>query len=126
MAHIDHFAVFGHDLEALRQFYVETMGLRVVLDNSQAPVRGYFLADPSGVVLEIIERPQDVAAVETRHACHVAFGVDDLDATQAKLEAQGAQFETQSRVETETFRTAFFRDPGGNRCQIAWISKPLV
>ncbi len=125
MAHIDHFAVFGHDLEALRAFYVETMGLRVVLDNSQAPVRGYFLADDRGNVLEIIERPADVAAVETRYACHVARGVDDLDAAIAKLEALGAQFETQSRVETKTFRTAFFRDPEGNRCQIAWRAAPL-
>jgi glyoxylase I family protein len=126
MARIDHFALFGHDLEALRRFYVGTMGLRVVLDNSTAPVRGYFLADDQGAVLEIIERPREAPAAETRYACHVAFAVADLDATQARLEAEGAVFEIETRVETETFRTAFFRDPAGNRCQIAWRLTPLV
>jgi glyoxylase I family protein len=126
MARIDHFAVFGHDLEALRRFYGDSMGMRVVLDNSGAAVRGYFLADDQGTVLEIIERPREVAAVETRYACHVAFAVNDLDAAQARLEAEGAVFESETRVGTEGFRTVFFRDPAGNRCQLAWRLTPLV
>jgi glyoxylase I family protein len=123
---IDHFALFGDDLEALHRFYTANFGLRVVQDNSAARVRGYFLADDRGAVLEIIERPPHSAVGDTRYLCHVAFAVDDLDAARARLEAQGCTFEDDTRVETDAFRTAFFRDPAGNRCQIAWRLHPLA
>ena len=48
MTRIEHFAVFGNDLARLKDFYVDVLGLRVIVDNSQAPVRGYFLADDRG------------------------------------------------------------------------------
>ncbi|GIW86915.1 MAG: diguanylate cyclase [Isosphaeraceae bacterium] len=126
MTQIEHFALFTDQLERLRDFYVEAFGLRVVLDNSRAPVPGYFLADGRGVVLEIIERPQEIPAVETRYACHVAFSVADLGAARARLEVFGCRFEAETAVETDSFKTAFFRDPAGNRCQIVWRQTPLV
>ncbi len=126
MSRIEHFALFADDLETLRTFYAETMGLRVVLDNSRAPIPGYFLADDGGSVLEIIARPAGIADVNTRFVCHVAFLVDDFATARAALERQGAQFETDTKVVTDDFRTAFFQDPGGNRCQIVWRSRPLV
>ena len=57
MARIEHFAIFADDLETLRAFYEDAFGLRVIVDNSQAPTPGYFLADESGTALEIIRRP---------------------------------------------------------------------
>ncbi len=125
MARIEHFALFGKDLEALRAFYVETMGLRVILDNSKAPVRGYFLADDSGVMLEIIERPANAEGVETRFACHIAFWVDNYADARSRLADRGTVFETDTEVLTDDFKTGFFRDPENNRCQIVWRSKPL-
>lgn len=126
MARIEHFALFGKDLQALRAFYVETMGLRVVLDNSQAPVAGYFLTDDSGTMLEIIARPADVAAVETRYSSHIAFWVDDYPSSKSRLVDRGAVFEPDTEVLSDDFKTGFFRDPEKNRCQIVWRRKPLV
>ena len=126
MSRIEHFAIFADDLERLRSFYVEVMGLRVVVDNSRAPVPGYFLADDRGVALEIIERPAGVPAVETRYVCHAAFLVEDVAAMRARLAARGCRFEDKTAVDTETFKTAFFRDPAGNRCQIVWRRTPLA
>lgn len=125
MSRIEHFALFADELEKLRAFYTETMGLRVVLDNSRAPVPGYFLADDGGSVLEIIARPAEAAAVNTRFICHVAFTVEDYAATRASLERQGARFEADTEVVNDDFRTGFFQDPAGNRCQIVWRSRPL-
>jgi glyoxylase I family protein len=125
MARIEHFAVFGNDLEALRAFYVEVMGLRVVLDNSGAPVRGYFLGDESGSMLEIIERPRGEGAVETRYSSHVAFWVEDYASARSRLAGGGVVFEPETEVVSEDFKTGFFRDPENNRCQIVWRKSPL-
>src|SRR3989442_1247800 len=86
MSRIEHFAIFAADLEALRAFYEEALGLRVIVDNSRAPIRGYFLADDGGSVLEIIARPAGVPAADTRYVCHTAFLVDDYAAARAALQ----------------------------------------
>src|SRR3954471_19666125 len=111
MARIEHFAIFGNDLERLRAFYVETMELNVIVDNSNAPIRGYFLADDGGSVLEIIARPPHVPRAETRYVCHTAFLVEDYAAARKALEHRGVRFETETDVDTDTVRTAFFNDP---------------
>jgi glyoxylase I family protein len=125
MARIEHFALFADDLDSLRRFYEDAFGMRVVLDNSKAPVRGYFLADDGGSVLELIERPGGVPAADTRYVCHTAFWVEDYPAAKAALERRGVVFETDTEVRTAAIQTGFFNDPEGNRCQIVWRSSPL-
>jgi glyoxylase I family protein len=126
MPHIEHFALFADDLDALKGFYEEEFGLKVVLDNSKAPVRGYFLADPRGCIIELIERPAGAEVGSTRYLCHAAFWVDDFDAARDRLAARGASFEAETAIDIPAFRTLFFADPAGNRCQIVWRDKPLV
>ena len=125
MARIEHFALFADDLEGLRLFYTEALGLRVVVDNSRAPVAGYFLADDGGSVLEIIARPAGTPSFSTRYQCHAAFLVADYRAAKSQLEAGGAQFETETEVNTDDLKTGFFDDPQGNRLQIVWRARPL-
>ena len=38
---------------------------------------------------------------------------------------RGIAFETETAVDNDTMKTAFFRDPEGNRCQIVWRSHRL-
>lgn len=125
MARIEHFAIFCENLQETRAFYQDVLGMVVVLDNSAAPVPGYFLRDDQGAILEIIARPPGTPGADTRYVCHVAFYVDDLKATQAKLEAKGFAFEADTAIHTPEFQTAFFRDPAGNRCQIVWRKTAL-
>jgi glyoxylase I family protein len=125
MSRIEHFALFAADLDALRTFYEEALGLRMIVDNSRAPVRGYFLADDGGSVLEIIARPQHVPLADTRYVCHTAFWVEDYAAARKALEGRGIRFEADTEVDTDAVRTAFFNDPEGNRCQIVWRRRPL-
>ena len=125
MARIEHFAIFADNLDQLRRFYEEAIGLHVLLDNSKAPVRGHFMSDDAGGVLEIIERPAGVDVASTRYVCHTAFWVDDYAAARAALVARGAAFEADTEIQTDAFRTGFFNDPEGNRCQIVWRAKPF-
>jgi glyoxylase I family protein len=125
MATIEHCALFAADAKALKDFYVDIMGLKVVLDNGAGTPPGYFLADDSGMALELIGRPAGVVAGDTRYLCHVAFTVADVDAERKRLESLGLTFESETAVDTSAMKTAFFRDPDGNRCQIVWRSRPL-
>ncbi|WZO96190.1 VOC family protein [Isosphaeraceae bacterium EP7] len=125
MAKMEHFALFAADLAALRDFYVEAFGLKVIVDNSKAPTPGYFLADDGGGALEIIGRPAGEKGADTRYVCHVAFLVDDVAKVRASLEARGIAFETGTEVDNAEMKTVFFRDPEGNRTQIVSRSAPL-
>lgn len=126
MARIEHVALFAADVHGLKDFYVEAFGLRIVLDNSGAIPPGYFLADDTGVAVELIGRPDDVPPVDTRHVVHIAFIVDDVAASQAALEARGIVFEEDSAVDNASMTTRFFLDPEGNRLQIVNRPRPLV
>jgi glyoxylase I family protein len=124
MARIEHVAVYAADSTALKDFYVQALGLKVVHISSDKPP-GYFLADDRGTALEIIPRPEGQANVHQRWICHVAFWVDDVAIQKAELEKLGRVFETETAVDNETVKTAFFSDPEGNRCQIIWRRTPL-
>ena len=58
--------------------------------------------------------------VNQRWICHLAFWVDDVAAKRVELERMGIVFETETSVDNDELKTAFFKDPGGNRCQIVW------
>jgi len=123
---IEHIALFADNLEASRDFFIRFFGMRVVLDNSKAPVRGYFLANEGGSILEVIERPKGQTNANQRYVCHVAFAVEDVLETRRQIEAEGLVFETDTVVDTPEFHTMFFRDPEGNRIQILKRLNPLV
>ena len=123
---IEHVALFADNLEASRDFFIKFFDMRVVLDNSKAPVRGYFLANDGGSILEVIERPKGQTNANQRYVCHVAFAVEDVLETRRLIEAEGLLFETDTVVDTPEFHTMFFRDPEGNRIQILKRLNPLV
>lgn len=124
MARIEHFALYAADAPALKDFYVDAFGLRVIVDSGGTPP-GYFLADDRGMALEIIGRPEGQSNAHQRWVCHVAFWVDDFAAVRSALEARGLEFEADTLVNSPSLRTAFFNDPEGNRCQIVWREPPL-
>jgi glyoxylase I family protein len=119
MATIEHCAIYAADAPALKDFYVEAFGLRLVREGGGTPP-GYFLADDRGTAIEIIGRPAGQAGANQRWVCHLAFWTDDFAASQTRLRERGVTFEADTFVDTEAVRTAFFNDPEGNRLQIVW------
>ncbi|MDR3639648.1 MAG: VOC family protein [Isosphaeraceae bacterium] len=124
MARLEHFALYAADSPALKDFYVEALGLHVIVEGGGTPP-GYFLADERGMALEIIGRPEGQSNANQRWVCHIAFWVDDFTAACARLKDRGTVFETDTFVDNTEIRTAFFNDPEGNRCQIVWRNPPL-
>jgi glyoxylase I family protein len=124
MATIEHFAVYADDPTALKDFYVGTFGLRVIVESGGDPP-GYFLADDGGMAIEVLGRPAVSPEVNQRWVCHIAFRVEDVLAKKTELERLGFVFESETFVDNDQMKTAFFKDPGGNRCQIVWRRRPL-
>ena len=124
MARLEHFALYAANSSALKDFYVDALGMTVALESGGDPP-GYFLADDQGMALEIIPRPAAETAVNQRWVCHVAFSVDDVAAKRLELESRGIAFETETAVDNDAMKTAFFRDPEGNRAQIIWRRQRL-
>ena len=125
MTRLEHFAIYARNLEALKDFYVETMGLKVVHVGDGNPPGGYFLADDHGGAIEIIALPEGQSNVNQRWVCHLAFWVDDVAAKRAELEQRGLVFEADTVADNDEIKTAFFNDPEGNRCQIVWRRQRL-
>jgi len=125
MPTIEHFAIYAADAPALKDFYVEALGLRVILDNGGGDPPGYFLTDDRGGAVEIIGRPSGEAGVNQRWVCHLAFWVDDYEETRRALQRRGLVFEAETAVEGPALQTAFFNDPEGNRLQIVRRARPL-
>lgn len=124
MSRMEHFAIYATDAPTLKDFYVAAMGLRVVVESGGSPP-GYFLVDDSGTALEIIGRPAGEVGANQRWVCHLAFWVDDYASARSALEGRGITFESDTVVDNETMRTAFFNDPEGNRVQIVWRARRL-
>jgi glyoxylase I family protein len=124
MPAIEHFAIYAADAPRLKNFYVEAFGMRVLVEGKGDPP-GFFLGDANGGAIEIIGRPPGQSGANQRWVCHVAFWVDDYRAIRANLEKRGIVFETDTAVENDSVKTAFFLDPEGNRCQIVWRRDPL-
>ena len=124
MSKLEHFAIYADDPTALKDFYVGALDLHVIVESGGNPP-GYFLADDQGMAIEILGRPPGSPSVNPRWVCHLALWVDDVPAKRAELEHLGIVFETETLVDTAEMKTAFFQDPGGNRCQIVWRRRPL-
>ena len=117
MSQIEHFAIYAADAAALKDFYTDVFGLKILLEGGGDPP-GYFLGDDHGGALEIIGRPAGQTGANQRWVCHLAFWVDDFDIARELLTARGIVFETDTYVDNENLSTAFCNDPEGNRLQI--------
>ena len=125
MSRIEHFAIYAADSPRLKDFYTEAFGLKVVRESGGHPP-GYFLTDDHGMALEIIGRPEGQAGANQRWVCHLALWVEDFLGTRAALEQRGVSFETDTFVDNNEIKTAFFNDPEGNRLQIVWRKNKIA
>ena len=115
---LHHVALICGDYARSRAFYVDLLGLEVIAETWRAERQSWKLdlAVPGGGQIERFRfpapppRPSRPEAMGLRH---LAFGVDDLDAEVARLNAAGIETEP-VRVDDLTHkRFTFFADPDG-------------
>lgn len=115
---LHHVAIICSDYRASREFYVNTLGLPILAEEYRESRRSHKLnlGLPGGVQIELFSFPAPPPRVTHPEACglrHLAFCVDDLDATVQTLLVRGVTPEP-VRVDTATGRRfTFFADPDG-------------
>ncbi|MDB1125483.1 SMU1112c/YaeR family gloxylase I-like metalloprotein [Vibrio algarum] len=115
---IHHTAIICSDYEVSKQFYIQTLGLKVVAENYRAHRDSYKLdlALPDGGQIELFSFPNAPKRPDTPEAQglrHLAFVVDSVEDSKRELESKGIDVEP-IRVDEYTGRAfTFFKDPDG-------------
>jgi lactoylglutathione lyase len=123
---IHHVALWVADLERARAFYADLLGGRAgaLYHNERTGFRSYFVSFGAGARLELMSRPDVVAADRDSDApgfAHVALSVggrDEVDACVAVLERAGVAVASRPRQTGDGYYEAVVLDPEGNRVEI--------
>ena len=94
MARIRHVAIGTDDPEATAEFYEDGLGLRRVGVVDSPTAEGYYLSD-GHVNLAVLKWREEWASVtegapKRTGVHHIGFGVEDMDAAQARVLSAGA------------------------------------
>ncbi len=101
-------AIAVSDVERARKFYQETLELKPGMTAMEGAWTEYELG---GTTIGVGCHP---AWQPSRDGTSVAFEVDDIDTTIAKLKERGVAFDME-KTETPVCFMAQFRDPDGNK-----------
>jgi catechol 2,3-dioxygenase-like lactoylglutathione lyase family enzyme len=112
-----HVALTTADLERMRTFYVETLGLPQV---GAFPGGRTIFIDAGSTTIELGTR-DGWQGSDTGSWRHLAFEVADVDEIYSELTAKGIEFHVLPRnvpPDAPLCRIAFFRDPDGNDLEL--------
>lgn len=125
---IEHVAFPCIDPVAAAAWYIEHFGLRIVRKTDDV-THTHFLADESGSIIEIYNNPKvEVPDYSSMHALllHVAFTVDDMDATFARLLEAGCSVDQEIVQMPNGDVLAMLRDPWGFAVQLVKRDKSML
>ena len=115
---IHHVAIICADYARSKKFYVDTLGLKVLMEHYREERKSHkldlLLQDGTQIELFSFENPPPRPSYpEARGLRHLAFTVKDIDQAKRDLEAKGVATEP-IRVDPYTSkRFTFFADPDG-------------
>src|SRR5436190_6709431 len=146
MKALHHVGITVKDLDASLRFYHDVLGLQFSNEPSpwfDAPELGpavgvpgaalrqvsLLLGDTTLELLEYKSPPSETAQPlksNSLGASHVAFLVDDIEATKAELEAKGIEFDSDVNVVNEGvlagWRWVYFQDPDGYPLELVEVA----
>ena len=113
---LEHIGLSARAPATLRDWYVKTLGARVVFDNRATPPM-FLLSLPGGVMVEIYSG--DFSLAETANNKlngwrHVALRVSSIEAAKAELERRGVRFTEEIKPAGGGGRVLFFQDGEAN------------
>ncbi len=125
---IEHVAVVSPDTAALKDWYMEMYGGRVVYDNGKGT---YFLQFPDGSMIEFVTAQADKREDVEKQAGirHLAFAVSPkaFDEIVAKLKADPRVEEVHDVSENaKGLKTYWYKDIEGNFSHLIYRPDPLI
>ncbi len=125
--HFEHVALNVPDPKAMAQWYVDHCGMRIIRSVDGPPYMR-FLSDATGrVIFELYANARALIpdyGTQDPLVLHVAFAVEDMSATKARLLAAGASEISDEKLGDGT-RLVMLRDPWGVALQLAQRGNPL-
>lgn len=123
--YFEHAALNVPEPQAMAEWYVANCGLRVANAPKTPP---YFMADVTGrVILELYHNPAapvpDYAA-QNPLVLHIAYAVDDIEATKSRLLDAGATLVSEQKLDNGSV-LVMLRDPWGVPLQLVKRGVPL-
>ncbi|QHT68401.1 VOC family protein [Rhodocytophaga rosea] len=118
LAKIHHIAIICSDYERSKKFYTEVLGLPVIHETFRAERNSYKLdlAVGNQAQIELFsfpDTPERISRPEARGLRHLAFQVENIDATVQELEAHQVSCEPIRVDDITGKRFTFFTDPDG-------------
>jgi glyoxylase I family protein len=114
---IHHVAIICSDYEASKKFYVEVLGCSIITETFRSERNSYKLdlqVGNSSAMIELFSFPHPPARVNNPEACglrHLAFAVENIEASVAYLKSQQVEVEEIRFDEITEKWFTFFRDP---------------
>lgn len=125
---LEHIAINVEDAVAAAQWYVENLGMRIVRSSDEAP-HMHFLADEKGSMIEIYSNTSvdlpDYANMASANL-HLAFFVEDMEATRDRLLAAGATDAGEINTTPAGDQLLFLRDPWNVPLQLVTRQEPMI
>src|SRR5215472_16627762 len=119
-AGLRHLALHAHDLEAMKRFYVDVLGLAVEWEPD--PDNIYLSSGIDNLALHRAAALPTGPAVGANQALdHLGLIVrtpEDVDKWAAFLESRGVVLASKPKTHRDGARSCYFRDPDGNTIQI--------
>ncbi len=118
-----HLAMRCRDLAASVAFYEQHLGFKVVRTFRDGEGNVFYMLRLGTFCLEMFQADEPASAELTFGGIgpsHLAFGVDDLDASVAEMTAAGVEMGeiVDGSYYIPGLRLCFFNDPDGNRLEI--------
>ena len=125
----EHFAINVTDPVSVANWYVDHLEMQIVRQG-EAPTHMHFLADSTGrVVIELYNNPPDLIpdyATQDPQVLHMAFAVDEMTTTIARLKAAGATVFSDPGETPAGDTLAMIRDPWGFAIQLTQRATSMV
>jgi glyoxylase I family protein len=115
IGHSHHIAMRSPNYEATKCFYTEILGFPIV---GEFEGRNVVFIDIGGTTIELGKGDVEAGEPPKSGLMHLAFEVDDVDATFEELRAKGVEFTIEPRTPFGDLRIAFFCDPDGNSLEL--------
>ena len=124
---IEHVAITSNNTKKLADWYVETLGFKIVYTGSKTPPT-YFVKAPNGALIELMPAPdpdKPVNEMDTHGYHHIALSTDDFDGDRERLKSLGVEQVGEPKAGAGGVSVAFMKDPEGNIFQLINRINPL-
>lgn len=115
---LSHFAVRAKDVAKSTQWYQETLGYEVFIDQRTDPTMPRTFGMIGGVALEIYKAPD---TAEVAGSAVISFSVDDIEAAHAVLRSKGLGHD--KPMVFGDARLVLFKDPDGNTLEVIQLGR---